>query len=165
MSRRLRLRLGVGLLAAAWGVCGHADAEAQTASASAVEAVPVQGLAFGPLLPGVPEAVSVRDGARRAEVVLDGQGTVDVSFLLPRAMVSASGARIPLHFGALDGAVVRHASSGLIPLNPLETSRLRLQSGQGAARLLLGGTALPAPDQPAGRYATTVVLVLSNPGT
>ncbi|HEV2149955.1 MAG TPA: hypothetical protein VGR37_21335 [Longimicrobiaceae bacterium] len=141
---------------------GRAEAQA---SAAGLEAVPTQGLTFGSLLPGVAEAVGVGDGARRAEVVLTGEGWVDLSFMLPQAMVSPSGARIPLRFGARDGALLKNSSSGLVPLNPLETSRVKLNASQGAVRVLLGGTALPAQDQPAGRYTATIVIVATTPGT
>jgi hypothetical protein len=159
MSRRIP---GAPILAL--GLC-LAAGRAQAQASGGLEAVPTQGLAFGSLLPGVAETVQTGDGARRAEVVLRGEGWVDLSFMLPQAMVSPSGARIPLRFGARDGALLRNSSSGEVPLNPLETSRIKLNANQGATRLLLGGTALPAQDQPAGRYTATIVIVASPPGT
>lgn len=159
MSRRISsaLILAVCFCLAAGG--------ARAQASGALEAVPTQGLAFGSLLPGVAETVQTGDGARRAEVVLRGEGWVDLSFMLPQAMVSPSGARIPLRFGARDAALLRNSSSGTVPLNPLETNRVKLNANQGAMRILLGGTALPAQDQPAGRYTATIVIVASPPGT
>ncbi|HEX8829611.1 MAG TPA: hypothetical protein VF705_00505, partial [Longimicrobium sp.] len=62
------------LLAAALLLCaGKAAAQSTT-----LQVVPVQGLSFGNLIPGVPEQVGVGDGARRAEVVLQGRGTFDL---------------------------------------------------------------------------------------
>ena len=65
----------------------------------------------------------------------------------------------------LDGALLRSSAHALIPFNPLEPNRVRVQDNQGPARLVFGGTALPATDQPAGRYQATVVVVVNNPGT
>lgn len=152
------------LLALALAVCGG-RAHAQAPAPASVEVVPVQGLAFGPLLPGVPEQVPVTDAARRAEIVLTGEGTVDLSVLLPQAMTSPAGTRIPLRFGAADGALLRNASTAPVAVNPLGTIRVRLQGGGAPTRLLIGGTALPAADQPAGSYTTTLVLVVVNAGT
>lgn len=153
------------LVLALWGGLTGGRAQAQAPKALTVEAVPTQGLAFGSLLPGVPETVGIDDAGRRAEVVLSGEGGIELSMMLPGAMVSANGARIPLRFQPRDGAILRNSSSGLLPLNPLETSRLRLDPAQGPLRILLGGTALPAPDQAAGRYTATIVLVVNPPGT
>lgn len=163
-AKTVRRALGAGMLfALALMSGGRAHAQAP---ASSVEAVPVQGLSFGPLLPGVAETVRVADAARRAEVILDGSGMVDVTLVLPTALVSPSGARIPLRFGARDAAILRNASSAFIPMNPLETARVRLHDGTpGPARVVLGGTALPAADQPAGSYQATVTVIVNNPGT
>ncbi|MET0399334.1 MAG: hypothetical protein ABW277_21270 [Longimicrobiaceae bacterium] len=159
MSRRISIALILALCV--WATGGRARAQAS----AGLEAVPTQGLTFGSLLPGVAETVQTGDGARRAEVVLRGEGWVDLSFMLPQAMVSPSGARIPLRFGTRDAALLRNSSSGQVPLNPLETNRVKLNANQGAMRLLLGGTALPAQDQPAGRYTATIVIVAAPPGT
>jgi hypothetical protein len=156
-------RVAALLLALAGGVSGggaHAQAPAQ-----AVEAVPVQGLSFGRLLPGVAETVSTVDAARRAEIILSGTGSFDVLMVLPDALQSANGARIPLRFGTRDGALMRNPSAPLLPFNPLEMGRVRIDDSAGPARLLLGGTALPAPDQAAGTYQATVVVIVNNPGT
>lgn len=158
MSRRVPVALVLALFLALHG--GAAEAQAS----GGLEAIPTQGLAFGSLLPGVAETVAVGDGARRAEVMLTGEGWIDLSFILPDAMVSPSGARIPLGFGTRDAALLRNSSSGAIPLNPLETSRVKLNPNQ-ALRVVLGGTALPMQDQPAGRYTATIVLVATTPGT
>ncbi|HEX2090988.1 MAG TPA: hypothetical protein VHG28_01250 [Longimicrobiaceae bacterium] len=153
------------VLASLLAVLSGGRALAQAPSAAPVEAIPSQGLAFGSLLPGVPERVQVGDGARRAEIVLRGQGWIELSFMLPQAMLSPSGARIPLRFQANDGAMLRNSSSGMVTLNPLETNRIHLNPGQGMVRILLGGTAFPAQDQAAGRYTATIVVVATTPGT
>lgn len=158
-------RISIALILALCVSLAASRAHAQGSGGSGLEAVPTQGLAFGSLLPGVAETVQTGDGARRAEVVLRGEGWVDLSFMLPQAMVSPSGARIPLRFGTRDAALLRNSSSGTVPLNPLETNRVKLNANQGAMRILLGGTATPAQDQPAGRYTATIVIVAAPPGT
>jgi hypothetical protein len=161
----MRTRFPAALLLALAGAFCGGRARAQAPAGVSFDAVPLQGLSFGALLPGVPEVVPVTDAARRAEIVLSGSGTFDVTLVLPEAMVSPTGARLPLRFGAADGAVLRNVSASLVPFDPLGTNRVRLDPMQGPARLLLGGTALPAREQTAGRYTTTIVVVVTNPGT
>lgn len=156
-----RRRRAPWLLAAA---LASAAGEARAQGAS-LDAVPVQGLTFGTLIPGVPEQVRVGDAARRAEVVLNGEGVFDLSLILPAALVSPGGARIPLRFGAADAAVAASSSTAPVGFDPRQVFRVRVGNGPGVPRLLLGGTALPAPDQPTGRYQATLVLVVTPPGT
>lgn len=158
------MRPRAALVLAILGTLGGRAAAAQAPAAS-LEVIPVQGLSFGPLIPGVPETVAVGDAARRGELLLRGRGVFDLTLVLPTALVSPSGARIPLRFAAKDGAVLRSSAHALIPFNPLEPNRVRVQDNQGPTRLVFGGTALPATDQPAGRYQATVVVVVNNPGT
>lgn len=149
------------LLLVLLGVVGGGRAHAQ----ASLEAVPVQGLSFGALIPGTSETIVVSDAGRRAEILLTGDGVFDFAIVLPQALISRTGARLPLRFGPRDGALLPNLSSALIPINPLETNRVRLQSGGPATRLLIGGTALPTREQPAGQYATTVTIVVINAGT
>jgi hypothetical protein len=164
MRARIRVPLGAGLLLALMAGMGGGRAHAQ-APASSIEAVPLQGLSFGELLPGVPETVRVSDAARRAEILLTGQGTFDVLMVLPDALVSAGGARIPLRFSGRDGAVMPSPSAALLPFDPLQLGRVRVSGGASPTRLLLGGSAYPAGDQAAGSYQATVVVIINNPGT
>ena len=157
---RVRTRgLGV-VLALAGALLASGSAAAQPGG---VAAVPVQGLSFGSLIPGVPEVVSVDDAARRAEVVLEGKGSVDVLLVLPRAMVSRTGGSIPLHFGAADAALA--STDRISPMDPLRSMRLNLAGGSAPPRLLLGGTATAGRAQPAGEYSTTIVVIISKAGT
>lgn len=164
MRARWRSPLLAASLAVGLGVSGG-RAGAQAPAPTSVEVSAVQGLRFGPLLPGVPESISVTDAARRAEIILTGTGTVELAVLLPRAMTSPGGRQIPLRFGAADASILRNASTAPVPINPSGTMRLHLQGDGAPTRLLLGGTALPAPDQPAGEYTTTVVLMFVHAGT
>lgn len=152
------------VLALGNGVVGG-RAHAQAPAPAQVEIVALQGLQFGPLLPGVPESISVNDAARRAEIVLSGQGTVDLTIVLPRALTAPGGLQIPLRFGSADGAVLRNASVAPVAINPMGTVRVQLQGDGAPTHLLLGGTALPARDQAAGEYTTTVVLMIVHAGT
>jgi hypothetical protein len=158
------MKLGPHLALALALAAGGNGAAAQASSGSSLEAFPVQALAFGPMIPGVPETVGVGDAARRAEIVLTGQGVADVTLVLPDALVAPSGARIPLRFGARDAAVAR-GSGAAVPVDPRQPIRVSLDAASGPARILVGATALPAPDQVAGTYSTTLVLVVVNPGT
>jgi hypothetical protein len=159
--RRVRAR-GLGVVLALAGALAAGSAAAQPGG---VAAVPVQGLSFGPLIPGVPEVVSVDDAARRAEVVLEGKGSVDVLLVLPRAMVSRAGGSIPLHFGASDAALASTGSERIAPMDPLRSMRVNLAGGSAPPRLLLGGTATAGRAQPAGEYSTTIVVIISKAGT
>lgn len=158
--RRARTR-GLGIVLALAGALAGGSAAAQPGG---VAAVPVQGLSFGSLIPGVPEVVSVDDAARRAEVVLEGKGSVDVLLVLPRAMVSRTGGSIPLHFGTSDAALTT-ATDRISPMDPLRSMRLNLAGGSAPPRLLLGGTATAGRAQPAGEYSTTIVVIISRAGT
>jgi hypothetical protein len=158
------LRNGLLLVLALAGTAGGGGAAAQSSSGGSLQAIPVQGLAFGPMIPGVPETIEVADAARRAEIVLTGQGAADVSLVLPDALVSTTGARIPLRFGAWDAAVAR-GSGHPVPVDPRQPIHLTLDPSSGPTRILVGATALPAPNQVAGTYSTTLVLVVINPGT
>jgi hypothetical protein len=159
-ARRGRRALKLGAAAALAGALTVGTAAAQSGN---IAAVPERGLTFGPIIPGVPEVVSVRDAARRAEVVLVGEGSADVLLVLPRALVSRTGGTIPLSFGVDDGALVATPSGGLTPLDPLHATRVHLTGA--AMRLLLGGTATPSREQPAGEYTTTIVVIISHAGT
>lgn len=161
----MRASVRTALLLALAGCFLGGGAFAQAPASVGVDAVPVQGLSFGPLIPGVSEVIPVTDAGRRAEIVLNGHGMLDVTLVLPTAMVSPVGARLPLLFTARDGALMRNVSASLLPFDPLSTVRVRLDASQGPARLLLGGTARPSREQPAGSYTATILVVITNPGT
>jgi hypothetical protein len=161
----MRAAAVAALLTALGGGFRGGGAHAQAPAANSFDAAPMQGLSFGALIPGVPEVVGVGDAGRRAEILLSGTGTWDVTLVLPDAMVSQTGARLPIRFEARDAALLRNVSSPVQPFDALGTNRVRLDGTQGPARLLLGGTALPSREQTAGRYTTTIVVVITRPGT
>lgn len=154
----------LGLLAAAT-LSGALAAGAQAPAARPFMAYPVQGLTFGQLLPGVAQSIPVTDASRRAEIMVTGSGRIDLVLVLPDAMVSRTGARLPLRIGAADGAILRSAGAAPVPVNPLEPIRLDLDAAGGQVRLLLGGTVFPAQGQPAGAYGTRLRLVSISAGT
>lgn len=153
---------GLGIALALAGALAAGSADAQPGG---VAAVPVQGLSFGALIPGVPEVVSVDDAARRAEIALEGKGSVDVLLVLPRALASRAGGSIPLHFAANDAALATAGSERIAPMDPLRSMRLNLAGGSAPPRLLLGGTATAGRAQPAGEYSATIVVIISKAGT
>jgi hypothetical protein len=131
-----------------------------TPRAGAQALVAVQPLDFGQLLPGTQEVVTVEDAWRRAEVKMTLSGNVDLRVVLPEALVSRDGARIPLTFRYGDGAVL-YRNARISAFDPNQSVRIRIPPGHGKASLLLGATAGTAPGQPAGTYTATMVVVVS----
>jgi hypothetical protein len=125
-----------------------------------------QNLNFGAVLPGVRTTVSRLDPANTGQFEVRGMRLTEVEIVLtlPAALVSVSGRTLPLEFGPADGGLsntnVITASTGFDPRNPV---RWRLP-GNGRAYLFLGGSALPAGNQPGGSYSATVVLTVSYTG-
>ena len=158
MTSRTGLYPLVALLLASWPTSATAQ------SAQAVSVVPVQSLSFGLLLPGSREAVPVTDAGRRAVVALAGNGPMDVTLVLPTALETPAGDRIPLQFTTGDAVLLTTAGSTLTTLDPLEVNRVQLQNDR-PVLLVLGGTAVtPASTRP-GHYTARVALLLNPPGT
>jgi hypothetical protein len=146
------------LLLASWATPTAAQ------SSQAVSIVPVQSLSFGLLLPGLREVVRVTDVGRRAVVALAGNASVDVVLVLPDALESASGARIPLQFAPSDAAILTTSGSALAQLDPLQVNRVRLGNDR-TVLFVLGGTAVTSATTRPGHYTARVALLVSNPGT
>ena len=134
------------------------------AHAQSVTVSPVQGLSFGLLLPGAPETVSRDDVARRGMVALAGSGPLDVTFVLPTALVSPEGGSLPLTFSAASAGLLGSTGSAAAPLNPQQLQRVQLAADR-VSHLVLGGTAQPAASQRAGHYTARIVIIVSQPGT
>ena len=160
MSRRSEAWL-TWVAVAVIGVATPSAATAQGGAATGV--VTVQALEFGQMMPGVQGTVSVQDGWRRAVVRLEGSGQVSVRFTLPTQLVSSTGATLPLTFRTGDGAVETSKSSKLNPFDPTTGTKVNLTSAGGVAWVYLGGLAIPAPQQRAGSYTATVVVVIAPP--
>jgi hypothetical protein len=125
-------------------------------------------LTFGNVLAGIPSIVEVHD-VRRAglfEIRGPADASVRVEFILPDALTSFAGDRLPLQFGARDGFAdhsVTRLPGGIYfdPFTPLVAS---LGSG-GRLFVHLGGQAQPARLQPGGEYRAVIYLTVYDLGS
>jgi len=62
-------------------------------------------------------------------------------------------------------AVLRWQNGNTFPLTPGATTNVRVPPGQAPAVIHIGGTALPAANQPPGVYSGTIVVQIVPPGT
>lgn len=122
---------------------------------------PVQDLRFGRLIPGLVVRVGADDVGARAELEVEGRGRYQVQLILPRAMTSPAGATLPLTFGPADGAVVVGTAGTARPFDPTRGTSVTLTGGITSAQVFLGGTARPAPDQPAGVYTANITVLMA----
>jgi hypothetical protein len=89
---------------------------------------------------------------------------MDVTLVLPSALETAAGDRIPLQFSTGDAVLLTTAGSTVATLDPLQVNRVQLQNDR-TVLLVLGGTAVtPATTRP-GHYTARVALLLNPPGT
>jgi hypothetical protein len=158
MTSRTGLLGLFALLLASWPILAAAQ------STQAVSIIPVQSLSFGLLLPGLREAVSVTDVSRRAVVALAGDGPVDVAQVLPSAMETPTGDRIPLRFAASDAALITTSGTTLSQLDPLQVNRIQLGNDR-TVLFVLGGTAVTSATTRPGHYTARVALLVNHPGT
>jgi len=158
MTPRTGLHALFALILASW------PARAAAQSKQTVSIVPVQSLSFGLLLPGLREAVLVTDVSRRAVVALAGDGPVDVALVLPSAMETSSGDRIPLSFSTSDAALLTSSGTTLSQLDPLQVNRVQLGNGR-TILFVLGGTAVTSATTRPGHYTARVALLVNHPGT
>jgi hypothetical protein len=127
--------------------------------------IPVQGLTFGTLTPGVPSTITVADAARRAEFSITGSGTYVLNFQLPAQLLSAGGNTIPISFATNSARAVWNRFGLQFNFNPRTAYTLWLPGLAGGARIYLGGTASPTATQAPGNYTATIRLVVANAGT
>ena len=156
LTALLALVLCAGLPRAGW-----------TQDGAPPEVVLLQGrqLAFGSLIPGVPERVSVSDAARRAELVIEGSGTVELMLLLPDELASGDGGRVPLRFAPGDAAVLGPGSVEAVGFDPNRPVRVSLDPERGPTRIFIGGTALASDTHIGGTYHATISVAVVNSGT
>jgi hypothetical protein len=157
-TSRTGLHALFALLLASWPTAVAAQAT------QSLSIVPVQDLAFGLLLPGRREAITINDVSRRAVVALAGSGPIDVSLVLPDALETHAGDRIQLHFSTGDAALLTTGGTTLSPLDPLQVNRVLLANDR-TVLFVLGGTAVTSHATRPGHYTARVTLLLSNPGT
>jgi len=158
MTSRTGWSLLFALLLASWPIPASAQAPQN------VSIVSVQNLSFGLLLPGLRNAVSIADVSRRAVVALAGNGPMDIAVVLPSALETANGDRIPLQFTAGDAALVSPTGTTLAPLDPRQINRVQLSNDK-TVLFVLGGTAQTTAMTRPGHYAARVALILNHPGT
>ncbi len=158
MTPRTGLATLFALILASWPTLAAAQSK-QTVSIS-----PVQNLAFGLLFPGRREAVSTTDATRRAVVALAGSGPIDVTFVLPTALETPTGDRIPLSFTSSDAALLTTSGATLKQLDPLQVNRVQLGNDR-TVLLVLGGTAATTANTRTGHYTARVALLVNHPGT
>ena len=127
----------------------------------AISVTPQQDLWFGDLVPGVPTTVYVDEVARRAEWLIQTQGAVSVSLILPRSLQGPSGRRIPLSFAFGDAGYTEGGSVALTLHDPQSRFQVTVPADPGFGRLFLGGTARPAADLPPGSYTATITIIVS----
>lgn len=123
-------------------------------------------LAFGTVMPGVPEPVTRSDAVRSGEFRLRGErnSLIQFNFVLPASMAGPAGATLPLSFGATDaGFSPTESITNQVGFDPRAAATGRL-SNNGRGSIYLGGTANPGPAQRAGAYAATITLTVSYTG-
>ena len=158
MTPRTGLAALFALILASWPTLAAAQKK-QTVSINSV-----QNLAFGLLLPGRREAVSITDATRRAVVALAGSGPIDVTLVLPTALETPAGDRIPLSFSSSDAALLTTSGATLKQLDPLQVNRVQLGNDR-TVLLVLGGTAATTANTRTGHYTARVALLVNHPGT
>src|SRR5215217_6772985 len=158
MTPRTGLRSMFALILASWPALASAQ------SKQIVSIISVQSLSFGLLLPAHREAVSVTDVSRRAVVALAGDGPVDVTLVLPSAMETTTGDRIPLTFSTSDAALLTTSGNSLSRLDPRQVNRVQLGNDR-TVLFVLGGTAVTSATTRPGHYTARVALLVNNPGT
>ncbi|GIW52293.1 MAG: hypothetical protein KatS3mg081_1648 [Gemmatimonadales bacterium] len=124
-------------------------------------------LAFGSLLPGVPESVSPADGSRSGRFVVFGlrRAEVRIDFSLPAALAGAGGENLALQFGPTDGGFsTTPAAASMVVFDPRVPLVTRL-GNTGLLYLWLGGTALPSGQQRAGNYSATITITVAYTGS
>lgn len=160
------VRFRTGMLAVVLGgavlVSAFASAPALAqGGGSEATVVPVQGLRFGPLIPGASSRIGTADVGQRGELQVEGSGQYQVQFILPEAMVSAGGATIRLDFGPSDAVVVRGTAGSPLVFDPQVGTSLSLTGNVREAQLFLGGTAFPSPNQAAGSYSANITVLVA----
>jgi hypothetical protein len=154
--RRISLSVAAALAVAAGAAQGQ----------SSITVVPLQGLRFGVLSAGLPTPVSPDAAGSRAALEIVGSGAVTVSFRLPAALTTRTGAQLPLRFASTDGRVLIGGARPLL-FDPWTPVAFSMPSGGGVASVFLGASAEPRANQPPGDYSgiIEVEVVVANATT
>lgn len=140
-------------------------ASAQGHGGRPIRVLGVRALTFGSLIAGTPSSVLRTDPARAGQFDLMAQNreVVLVSFSLPSAMSGPAGASLPVMFSGTDAGFSQEQTIGdQVAFDP-RTTYTGTMSRQGRASIFLGGTAMPAFNQPPGNYSGTVTLTIAYP--
>jgi hypothetical protein len=132
-----------------------------------VRATGVRGIAFGVVLPGVPQPVPRTDATRSAQFDLTGPNRSEllVTFTLPSVLTAGGGGAIPIVFGASDaGYSASQSIASQIPFDPALPFTATL-SNNGRGSIFLGATLQPGAAAPPGGYTAPVTITLANVGT
>jgi hypothetical protein len=84
--------------------------------------------------------------------------------VLPTAMETPAGDRIPLSFSTSDAALLTTSGSSLSRLDPQQVNRVQLGNGR-TVLFVLGGTAITSATTRPGHYTARVALLVTQPGT
>jgi Domain of unknown function (DUF4402) len=146
------------LVAAAISLAGAGQLRAQLLSVSGV-----RNLAFGDVIPGVPNTVQPTDLIRSGQFDIVGPSLaqVEITFALPTTLSGGGGATMPISFGATSAG---YSSSGAIgsqaPFDPRAPFRTNL-SLLGRGSTFIGGALGPAGTQTAGSYSGSVAMAVA----
>lgn len=156
---RFREALVRVVLGAAFAVlAGAGPATGQGAQANVV---PVQGLQFGQLFPGISMRIAPSDVGRRGEVQVEGRGKYQIQFILPTALTTPDGATLPVTFGSADGVLIRGTAGAPESFDPNIGANVSFGGGVQDAQIFLGGTASPAQTQQSGVYTANVTIMMA----
>lgn len=150
----------IAVLAAVIATASPLSTWAQAGASREIAVLQGRQLVFGSLIPGFPEPVSVNDASRRAELVIEGSGTVEVRLMLPEHLASRKGGRIPLQFAPGDAAVLHPGSVEAVRFDPRQPLSISLDPDRGPTRILVGGTAHPSENQSGGTYTTAIAVTV-----
>jgi hypothetical protein len=132
-----------------------------------LRATGVRGIAFGVVIPGIPQAVARTDAMRSAEFEIAGpnRSGLLVSFTLPTVLTAPGGGSVPIVFGpASAGYSQSQAIGNQVAFDPAQPFAATL-SNNGRGAIFLGATLQPAAGTAAGDYSAPITITLADVGT
>lgn len=132
-----------------------------------LRATGVRGIAFGMVIPGIPQPVARTDAMRSAQFDIMGPNRSDVvvTFTLPTALAAPGGGMVPIDFGPSSAGYSQSQAIGnQIAFDPSQPFAATL-GNNGRGSVFLGATLQPAASTPAGDYSAPITLTLANVGT
>ena len=131
-----------------------------------LRATGLRGIAFGNVLPGVPQLVLATDPTRSAQFDLTGPNRiqVEITFTLPGALAAPGGGSIPIVFEPTSaGWSSSQTTADIVPFDPMQPFAATL-SGNGRGTVFLGARLQPPAGVPSGAYAAPVTITLALTG-